>query len=181
MPIALADPDPTWPRAYCCARDELLDGLGQDAFIGFEHIGSTSIPGLAAKPLVDMMASVRSLDEVAPMIERIEALGYDYLEELAALIPGRHLFERRSAGKPTEHLHIVEHEGENWLRHLGFRDWLRTHPEDRDAYETLKRELAAKHDDTKVYSEAKTPFVRRIEALAADAREAQRKARRAQR
>ena len=172
MPIALADPDPRWPRAYTDARDELLAALGEESFIAFEHIGSTSIPGLAAKPLIDMMASVRNLEDVEPMIPRIEALGYVYLEELTALIPGRRLFERcTSGGAPIEHLHVVMHEGENWVRHLDFRDWLRSHPEDRDAYEALKRELAAQHSDTTVYSEAKTAFIRRIEALAAQARE----------
>lgn len=170
MPILLVEPDPAWPGAYERARDELLAALGHDRFLGFEHIGSTSVALLAAKPLIDMMAAVGDLDEVAPMIEPIEALGYTYLEEFTRALPGRHLFERAGSGdEPTTHLHIVVYGGENWVRHLGFRDWLRTHPQDRDAYASLKRELAARYDDTKEYSEAKTKFIRQIEAQAARA------------
>jgi len=170
MPILLAEPDDGWPAAFASARDELLAALGPDAFIAIEHIGSTSVPGLAAKPLIDMMAAVTHLDEVDPMIAAIEALGYEYLEALSRAIPGRRLFERRDAdGAPTEHLHVVEYEGDNWKRHLGFRDWLRARPGDRKTYEALKRRLAARYDDTKEYSAAKTDFIREIEAKAGDA------------
>jgi len=170
MPIALAEPDSGWPSAYARARDEILDAVGSGAFLGFEHIGSTSVPGLAAKPLIDMMAAVASLDAVDPLVGSIEALGYEYLQELSLTIPGRRMFERRDAhGVPIEHLHVVVYEGTNWKRHKDFRDWLRGHPEDRRAYEDLKRVLAAQYDDTRKYSAAKTAFIRDIEVRAARA------------
>lgn len=169
MPILLAESDPAWPAVYAAARDEIIAAVGADAFIAFEHFGSTSIPGLVAKPLIDIMAAVESLDDVDPLIDRIEVLGYEYQEAVSLVLPGRTFFQRCVEGAPAEHLHVVVYEGENWNRHLRFRDWMRSHPEDRKAYDALKRQLAKLYDDTTEYSAAKTDYIRGIEAVALEA------------
>jgi GrpB-like predicted nucleotidyltransferase (UPF0157 family) len=169
MPIVLAAYDPEWPRAFCSARDELLKALGADCFIGFEHIGSTSVPAIVAKPIIDMLASLPDLARVDALVEPLADLGYrgDHVPSAS----GRESFERRDAtGQATEHLHVVVHGGRRWRSALLFRDWLRTHPSDRLAYETLKCHLAAIHDDTTEYSAAKTEFVKAVLLRAAEHR-----------
>jgi GrpB-like predicted nucleotidyltransferase (UPF0157 family) len=161
--IRLVPYDPDWPAAYERARAETLEALGTAEILGFEHIGSTSIPGTCAKPVIDMQVGVEELGRVEKWLEAIFALGY--LPWYGS--PGRRTFERRRAdGTASHHLHFVVYGSPDWTHPLLFRDWLRTHPSDRDAYERLKRELAAAHEDTRTYSEAKTEFVRGIQARA---------------
>lgn len=157
MPIELAEYDPGWPRVFERARAELSKALGPKTLLEIEHIGSTAVPKLAAKPIVDLLAGVRSLSE-APAIEtRLADLGYSPWHGG----PGRRTLERRDhEGRPSHHLHLVVHRSPIWHERLAFRDWLRASPIHRDAYEQLKRELAAIHEDTREYSRGKDGFVR---------------------
>ena len=159
MPIELAAPDPEWPESFVRARDQLIERLGPGAFRAIEHTGSTSVPGLPAKPIVDMNAGVDDLGVVASFETALEELGY---------VPwfgaeGRISFALRdSAGRTTHHLHIVIFDGPLWRDNLAFRDALRSSDADRTAYLRLKRELAARFDDTRSYSAAKSDFVQAV-------------------
>ena len=121
-----------------------------------EHVGSTAVPGLAAKSIIDIIVGVRELAAGDRCVHPLEGIEYEYLGE--AGIPGRLYFRK---GQPrTYHLHMVEHRSEFWERHLLFRDLLRERPAVAREYEALKRELAVQYrTDRLAYTEAKTPFI----------------------
>ena len=138
--------------------------LDAGEIVGIEHFGSTAIPGLAAKPIIDILIAVRSLARAkATMVEPIRSLGYVYWDENPK--PDRMFFVK---GMPpygerrTHHAHITEPRGEMWRRRLPFRDYLRAHPDEARRYETLKYELMARYPDRDEYTDAKTEY---IEAL----------------
>lgn len=133
-----------------------------DRAAAIEHIGSTSVPGLCAKPIVDIAVGVRKLELTDEQIAAMERLGYEYLGEYG--LPGRLFFRK---GEPRTHnVHVVEHGGEHWERQLVFRDALRADPEERQRYDELKRRLAAAGHPREAYTELKTPFIRGVEARA---------------
>lgn len=157
----IVDHDPNWSNAFDLAAAELGSALEPWA-VEIEHIGSTAVDGLAAKPIIDIQVGVVSLDDSARIVAAVEALGYDYIPEFERDLPNRRYFRRRSSiGITTHHVHLVERtDHEWWDRHIWFRDWLRTHPDDRDRYAQLKRSLAtAHHDDRAGYTEAKSSFI----------------------
>jgi GrpB-like predicted nucleotidyltransferase (UPF0157 family) len=133
-----------------------------------QHIGSTSVPGLGAKPVIDILIGVRSLaDADAHCLQPIVSLGYEYVPAYEAGMPYRRFFRKNDAqGERTHHIHLVEIGGEFWERHLVFRDYLRAHPEAAKDYERLKRELAPRFTNGNDYAEAKTDFIRSVEAAA---------------
>ena len=154
--------DRMWPRMFV-AEKELLLGVFEEEGQMLEHIGSTSVPGLGAKPVIDIMAGVRSLANVERMIPRIEGLGYAYVPEYEAEIPGRRYFRKPRVRPRTHHLHVVELGTEFWESHLAFRDFLRERPEWAEEYYLLKRELAGRlRGDGRAYTEAKSDFVERV-------------------
>jgi len=166
--ITIADYNPAWPHQFATEQAQLMAVIG-DHVADIEHIGSTSIPGLGAKPVIDIMIGVRSLaDADAHCIAPIVDLGYEYVKSFEVELPFRRYFRKDNAdGVRTHHIHLVEIESDWWERHLVFRDYLRAHPEVSEAYEQLKRELAAQpFETTNDYSEAKTEFVRAVEAEA---------------
>lgn len=163
--IAMAAYDPGWPRRFEEERDAIAAALG-DAVLDIEHVGSTSVPGLAAKPVIDMLIAVANLDDaregvVAPLAD----LGYDYVPEYEAVMPNRLYFRK---GDPTGyHIHMVVSGGEFWDRHLRFRDYLRAHSEAVAEYAALKKRLAEEHgSDMDGYTDAKSDFIRGIEKKA---------------
>ncbi|MCY1065195.1 GrpB family protein [Nannocystis sp. RBIL2] len=181
QPIVIADYDPAWVAKFEAARDSMFAACGREAFVAIEHIGSTSVPGLAAKPIIDMMPGLRSLDDAPPIIARLVALGYQYVPEFeqdTASGPGmphrRYLRGNDGDGRRAYHVHMVEHGGDFWTAHLLFRDYLRRHPEAAEAYAQLKRELATGFNATITstsdinvgYTDRKTEFVEDIVARA---------------
>lgn len=165
--IEIAAYDPRWPQMFEAEKTRILDAVGP-WIVQIEHMGSTSVPGLGAKPIIDMMIGVRTLAEAdAHCIQPIEALGYEYISLFESEMPERRYFRRHnSAGVRTHQIHLVAFGGPFWERHLAFRDYLRAHPEEARAYEALKRELAPKFSDVNDYAEAKTEFVKAVEARA---------------
>lgn len=159
-PIEIADPDPGWPAAFAAARDELRRALAPWV-VDIEHIGSTAVPGLAAKPVIDVMVGVRSLQEGPEIVAAVVALDYEYVPEFEVELPQRRYFRRTSKGVRTHQVHLVERADAAWWdRHLAFRDWLRSHAGDRDAYAVLKRRLAAAHrQDRRAYTDSKSEFI----------------------
>ena len=129
-----------------------------------EHIGSTAIPGLASKPVIDIMAGVRTLEGSRPAIASAVELGYCYAPYQPDL---EHWFCKPSPALRTHHLHLVPVGSPQWVGPLAFRDYLRTHPAVAAEYEALKRDLAQQyHFDREAYTEAKRPFIKRVTDLA---------------
>ena len=137
--ITVLNYDPEWPLKYERERKaiaEILDGNG----ISIYHIGSTSVPGLAAKPIIDMMAVVRSLEKVDDARGKFSELGYEYLGEFG--IAGRRYF-RKGGDERTHQIHIFQADDWNNIgRHLAFRDYMRTHEKERAEYAKIKTALA---------------------------------------
>jgi GrpB-like predicted nucleotidyltransferase (UPF0157 family) len=164
--------DARWPQLYGKARAALAQALGEHV-VAIEHIGSTAVPGLAAKPIVDIMVGVRSLEDDEPLVGAVVALGYEYVPETSPPMPFRRFFrrgdERLARGYPHAgyHVHMIEHTHEFWQSHLAFRDYLRAHPDDAAAYERLKRELAAQYrSERERYTDAKGDFIASVLAKA---------------
>lgn len=161
----IADPDPTWPARFEAEAARLREALG-DLAERIDHVGSTSVPGLGAKSIIDIQVSITAMTPRADYVESIRALGYNW-----ALDPWsdeHEYFSREQNGERAFQIHACQAGGEWERRHLAFRDWLRTHPDDAARYEVLKRSLAASHPrDIMNYVDAKTDFIRSIEAQAA--------------
>ena len=155
VPVVIVGYDPNWPDVYQAEQALILDAIGPH-LAALEHVGSTSVPGLAAKPVIDMMAGLRKLADAQGCIGPLAALGYAYRPEYEARLPERRYFVR-----PSFHLHVVERSSDFWVWHLAFRDALRADPR----YALLKRRLAACYGaDREGYTEAKSVFIRSVEA-----------------
>ena len=163
--IVLADYDAAWAEMYEQDRAAIVGVLGE-MVRGIEHVGSTSVPGLAAKPIIDIILGVdaNDLDRIIAPLQRI---GYEYNPDWEISLPHRRYFRRLLAdGTNTHHLHAVAMGGEFWQRHLRFRDYLRAHPSTAEEYGALKRENARQHQSSIDYTFAKTEFIRSVGALA---------------
>ena len=156
-PIEIVAYDPAWPARFQAERERLLPLLpGAD----IHHIGSTAVPGLPAKPVIDLMALVEDVD--APIAALIEEGGYQYPEAFNATLSRRRWLCRPTAAHRTHHLHLVDDQADLG-RHLRFRDRLRASATVADEYTRLKRELAGSFgNDREAYSEAKSAFIRRV-------------------
>jgi GrpB-like predicted nucleotidyltransferase (UPF0157 family) len=163
-PVAIVEYDPSWPRRFDEASTELSAVLRGRA-VRIEHVGSTAVPGLAAKPIIDIQVEVDTLLD-ADLVPAIEGLGYEYVPDYEAEFPRRRYFRRNDPdGRRTHHVHVVEHSDRAWSeRHIAFRDWLRRHDDDRDRYAALKRRLADEFGANRAgYTDAKTAFIHQIE------------------
>ncbi|MGZ6545016.1 MAG: GrpB family protein [Actinomycetota bacterium] len=164
----LSDYDPAWPARFDREAARLQEALG-DLAVRIEHVGSTSVPGLAAKPVIDIQVSVVSLTPRAPIVDPLTAFGYEH--SIDPIEPQHEFFSRGYDGPQRVNLHVCE-VGSTWeRRHLAFRDELRRDPGAVAEYAALKRRLATEHPrDVFTYTDAKTEFIRRIEgrALARD-------------
>jgi GrpB-like predicted nucleotidyltransferase (UPF0157 family) len=158
--VELVDHDPRWAELYEQERDR-LSGVFDGRVVAIEHIGSTSVPDLCAKPIVDVLVGLRELELTDDQIAAMEKLGYDYLGEHG--LPGRLFFRKHPL---THHVHVVQYGGEHWERQIVFRDTLRSDPEERQRYDEFKRRLAAEGHPRDAYTELKTPFIREVEARA---------------
>ncbi|MCW7539662.1 GrpB family protein [Aquabacterium sp. A7-Y] len=162
--VELVPYDPAWPPAFEEERWRLLS-LFPSAFVAIEHIGSTAIPGMRAKPIVDILAGVESLTGVDALAARLCEVGYATSAEFNASLSDRKWFMRWAHGRRTHHLHVVVHDGGIWRQRLAFRDRLRVDPQAAARYERLKARLAAEHrDDREAYTDAKADFVQSIVA-----------------
>lgn len=161
-PVRIEPYDPRWPAMFEEDKRKILEAVGEYV-AAVEHVGSTSVPGLAAKPIIDVMAAVRSLADAPACVGPLGSIGYEYVPEHEAVMPWRRFFRRGPRGAGTHHLHMVERPGEFWEVQLLFRDYLRAHAGAAAEYAKLKRELAAAHGpDRRAYTEAKTDFIESI-------------------
>jgi len=157
--IVVVDHDPGWTRAFERLRDGIWPAVA-DVALRIDHVGSTAVPGLAAKPIIDLDIVVASDDDVQPAIERLATVGYRWRGNLG--IAGREAFEpaRSDDGHPEHHLYLVVENNRAHLDHWLFRDLLRADGEARRLYGELKRRnAAAAGDELEIYLAAKAAFV----------------------
>src|SRR6516164_2274324 len=136
--VIIVDYDPHWPDLFEELRAPVAAALG-DLVVSVEHIGSTAVPGLEAKPIIDMDVVVPSVADIPEAIRRLATLGYIHRGDLG--ITGREAFTS-PAGKPRHHLYLCATDSAELRRQRSFRDYLMTHPDDAKAYETLKKVAA---------------------------------------
>ena len=160
--IVIVEYDLSWPALFEEEASRSRSMLGSSA-LQVEHVGSTSVPGLAAKPVIDIQVSVASLVPHGRYVETMATLGYRHvaLGDFDLVYP---LFHKPAQWPSTHHVHLCEAAGEQEWKHLAFRDYLRAHPQTARRYEVLKRELAPMHDASTpqsmaAYSLAKSEFV----------------------
>jgi GrpB-like predicted nucleotidyltransferase (UPF0157 family) len=156
--VQLAEWTPRWTELFTAEAARLRIALG-DLAIAIEHYGSTSVPGLVAKPLLDILVGGPAANDAAPYIAALAPLGYDYAAH--AGVPEHLVFGRGTAR--THLVHVVRHGGGAWHGALAFRDALREDAALRDAYAALKRELAQSHGaERSRYTAAKSAFVEHV-------------------
>lgn len=155
--------DASWPQAFALEAERIKKAMG-DNCLEVHHIGSTSIPGLAAKPVIDMIPVVADISQVDEANARMQALGYAINGEYG--IPFRRYFHKGGSQR-THHIHAFEAGHVDIERHLKFRDWMRTHTEDREAYARLKQDLARQYpQDIMAYCLGKERFIADIDKKA---------------
>jgi GrpB-like predicted nucleotidyltransferase (UPF0157 family) len=158
-PVVIVDYSPGWPAEFDQLHDCSVRSVGELTAV-VEHIGSTSVPGCAAKPIVDLDVVVSGPELVADAVARLETIGYAHEGDLG--IDGRQTF-LWPPGEPKHHLYVVVEGGASHRAHVQFRDHLRTHPNQVADYVELKRRLASQHgSDRDGYTAAKTALIERV-------------------
>jgi GrpB-like predicted nucleotidyltransferase (UPF0157 family) len=162
--VEIVDYDPRWPLLFNEEARRLRAVLDPSLIVGLEHFGSTAIPGLSAKPVIDILIAVHSLDAArGAFVEALRELDYVYWadnpkKDRMFFVKGMPPF----GSKRSHHVHVTEPQGEMWQR-LAFRDYLRAHPEEAETYGRLKRRLAAEHQtDREAYTDAKSAYVESV-------------------
>jgi GrpB-like predicted nucleotidyltransferase (UPF0157 family) len=162
--VEVVNYDPRWPILFEEEAKRLRVVLDPSLILGLEHFGSTAVPDLSAKPIIDILIAVRSMtDAQASLVEALRSLDYVYWDENPKkdrmfFVKGMPPFGSRR----SHHLHVTEPHGELWQR-LAFRDYLRAHPEEAATYERLKRRLATEHQaDREAYTGAKSAYVESV-------------------
>jgi GrpB-like predicted nucleotidyltransferase (UPF0157 family) len=162
--IRIVEPDPAWAAAAHAEMERLAAALGPVAE-RIDHVGSTAVPGLAAKPIVDLQLSVASLEPFAAYGDPLARLGYLFVPDPE--MPDYRFFGRPPERPRTHHLHVCEAGSDQELRHLAVRDFLRAHPDEAAGYAELKRTVAARHpQDRLAYMAGKDRYVRDLQARA---------------
>jgi GrpB-like predicted nucleotidyltransferase (UPF0157 family) len=168
--IVIADYDPAWPQLFEDERARLQDAIGEWTY-AIEHVGSTSVPGLAAKPIIDIGVALNELADALKCITPLEELGYHCRGEFG--IPGR-IYFRKATDEPdagqiydgvrrTHQIHMYHRDHEQFRWHVAFRDYMRSHPDAATEYEELKRQLAARYtDNIEEYVDGKHEFIREV-------------------
>jgi GrpB-like predicted nucleotidyltransferase (UPF0157 family) len=162
--IRIVDSDPAWPAQAEAELSRVRDAVGEPA-VRLEHVGSTAVSGLAAKPILDLQLSVDAIEPRRRYVEPLERLGYLFVP--APESPDYHLFARPPQRPRRYHLHVCEAGSEHESRHLAVRDFLRAHDDEAASYAALKRELAARHPEDRLsYIEGKAIYVNTLEERA---------------
>jgi GrpB-like predicted nucleotidyltransferase (UPF0157 family) len=162
--VEVVNYDPRWPTLFDEEAKRLRAALDPSLISGLEHFGSTAVPGLSAKPIIDILIAVRSLaDAQTSFVEALRKLDYVYWadnpkKDRMFFVKGMPPFGSRR----SHHVHVTETHGEMWQR-LAFRDYLREHPGEAEIYEQLKRRLATEHQtDREAYTDAKSAYIESV-------------------
>lgn len=159
-PIRLSRYDPAWPAGFQREAAILTEVLGPHVSGGVHHVGSTAVPGLTAKPIIDIMVGVTDLDSSRPCIDLLAALSYCYAPHREDVM---HWFCKPAPERRTHHLHLVPTGSQRFTDVLAFRDYLRAHPDAVREYERLKLQLAVSHaHDRDAYTDGKSALVASI-------------------
>jgi GrpB-like predicted nucleotidyltransferase (UPF0157 family) len=164
--VVLAEYDPEWPALFEAEKERILDAIGPRV-LAIEHVGSTAVPEMPAKPVIDLMAGTRNVAATADACTGpLQSIGYEYIPKPA--LSDRRFF-RRGAWllECMYHLHMVDLGGDTWNRYILFRDTLRADPDVARSYHELKQQLAAEHRfDRATYTAAKNWFIEGVIARA---------------
>ena len=174
-PILITEYNPRWSMIYNREKKKIIAAIGSKV-LAIEHIGSTSVVGLAAKPVSDIMVAIESFSLTNELIKPLSNIGYKYVPEYEINLPDRRFFHRgpsETTGLPNRHfhLHIVEKDSEFWVTHILFRDYLRNHTNVAQEYANLKKRLAiAGEGNINKYCEGKNGFIQKVIRLAKEER-----------
>lgn len=156
--VRIAPYDPTWPGRFEQERAALAGAIGDWVVGGIHHVGSTSVPGLAAKPVIDILVGVEDLAESRACFDRLGRLGYLYAPYRSDEM---HWFCKPHPSRRTHHLHLLPVDSLRFRDELVFRDYLRANPDVAERYAALKRDLAEEFQrDREAYTDAKGEFIR---------------------
>jgi GrpB-like predicted nucleotidyltransferase (UPF0157 family) len=156
-PIEITEYDELWPRMFKIEREVLADLLSPWLAGPIEHVGSTAVPGMSAKPVIDIMAAVESLEVSRNAIAALRTIDYQYAPYHPDVM---HWFCKPGPAMRTHHLHLVPHGSPLWMERIAFRDCLRSDAALAQEYAVLKKHLAQMHrQDREAYTEAKAPFI----------------------
>ena len=159
-PVELREYDSSWPSKFELEKNFLMSIAGYWNEGGIEHVGSTSIPGMKAKPVIDIMFGVKSLQDSLPAIDLLVSNGYQYWPYKKEVM---HWFCKPSDRYRTHHLHLIPYQSPLWGERIKFRDILRSNTDIAKDYERLKETLAVKYkDDREAYTREKWPFIREV-------------------
>jgi GrpB-like predicted nucleotidyltransferase (UPF0157 family) len=162
--VRIVEYDPAWPGMAAAEIARIAAAAGEAA-VRIDHVGSTAVPGLAAKPIVDLQLSVADVDAPSLYVEPLEGLGYLFAADPGS--PDFQFFGLPAARPRTHHLHVCAEGSEDELRHLAVRDYLRSHPDEVSAYAELKRRLVARAPGDRLsYIEGKEEYVAALELRA---------------
>jgi GrpB-like predicted nucleotidyltransferase (UPF0157 family) len=165
MRVRIVAHDPAWESIYKEETDQMARALG-DIVVSLHHIGSTAIPEIFAKPIIDILLEVDDIVRLDDRSSAMEQLGYEAMGEFG--IPGRRYFRKDNAsGIRTHQAHAFQADSPEIGRHLAFRDYMIAHPVEAQAYGALKQRLAREHpDDLEAYMDGKDPYIKEHEAKA---------------
>lgn len=158
--VELEPHDPAWRDAYEREVERLHELVG-NYVVEFQHVGSTAVEGLPAKPVVDLLAVLDEATDITEVVTTLEANGYEHRPNDD--VPDRAFLAKGPRSERTHYLSLVDRDGDCYREQVAFRDYLRAHPGVAEAYADLKRELAAEHpDDRSAYTAEKSAFVERV-------------------
>jgi GrpB-like predicted nucleotidyltransferase (UPF0157 family) len=166
MKVEVLPHDPRWRDAFEAEAKHVAAALGENV-VAVHHVGSTAIPNIYAKPVIDLLVEVGDIAEVDGRSSAMESLGYEVMGEYG--IPGRRYFRKdNQEGIRTHHVHAFESGSAEATRHLAFRDYMMAHPEDAQRYSELKRKLAEEHPQSMdAYMDGKDDFIKEMDRMAA--------------
>lgn len=157
--VIIVEADPRWAEAFALERDRVR-GVLEGRVVAIEHIGSTAVPGLASKPIIDLLCGFGTFDDATAAVPLLVAAGWEYPEDINGRIEQRRFLKLTKDGVRTHHAHLIVHDGPLWNEYVIFRDRLRESPALREEYEELKRSLAEKFRDQRdSYTASKGSFV----------------------
>jgi len=158
--VELKPYNPKWKDLFVQESD-LISSAISEFLVDIQHIGSTAIPDIVSKPIIDVAAAIDSLENIEKIIAPLEKIGFIYRGEQG--IPDRHLFVKGGEEFRTHHLHVMFKEHHEWKKHLVFRDYLLEHPEEARQYSELKKKLEKEYkEDREAYTDSKTTFINGI-------------------
>ncbi|MBQ0713036.1 MAG: GrpB family protein [Porticoccus sp.] len=160
MKIELEEYKPEWKQLFSRESEFLQEGIGSFLCGTIEHVGSTAVPGLASKPIIDIMFGVKDLSSSKDAIQALSEIQYCYYPYKKEIM---HWFCKPSPEFRTHHLHLVPYESELWKERIKFRDILRNNPQVAENYQQLKKSLAVEfHSDREAYTNNKWPFIKKV-------------------